>query len=210
MAREYYCTRSWTHNDQWINEFVFPYKDDGFYLELGAGHWMNESATYVLEQRGWSGISFEPHYDHYQAFVQNRKNPCLRAAVWHYTGRVKFVMPCKSPFRGGVQIVRNSRQRERDESEGFLETRVPCVSLKDALPEESTPTTIDFICMDVEGGEEVILQTFPFDRFKVGAWHIETRSPNWTDDILAKNGYKNVDNPLNTTGRHNRYYLPEH
>ena len=58
------------------------YKNDGFYVELGAYHSKNGSNTYHLEtDYTWSGVSFEIVDEKREEFELNRKNPCFGDAL---------------------------------------------------------------------------------------------------------------------------------
>jgi hypothetical protein len=53
------------------------YKDQGFYVEIGAHHSKNISNTYVLEKYyNWDGVSFEIIPEYVEEFNLNRKNKC--------------------------------------------------------------------------------------------------------------------------------------
>jgi hypothetical protein len=199
------CGKSGSNNDRWLTEVVFPGKTDGFYLELGAGHWENESASYPLEELGWSGVSFEISKHLVDAFNDNRSNECFWFAVWTRLGTIDCVFPARNEFRAGVARVRNERQLKRDATQHARTSTIACIPFSSmALPDH-----IDAVVIDIEGAEKEVVPTFPFDSHTVGAWIIETASPWWLIELMASHGYKEVRNPLNTAGLHNRYFLPE-
>lgn len=70
-----------------------------------------------------------------------------------------------------------------------LETRV----LSEILDEANAPNFIDYFSLDTEGSEEVILRTFPFNKYTFGTITVEhnNEEPKRTNirAILERNGY---------------------
>lgn len=61
---------------------ALDYKRQGFYVELGAFHSVDQSNTYYLEKDfEWSGVSFEIDEDRRKEFIANRKNKCYGDAL---------------------------------------------------------------------------------------------------------------------------------
>jgi hypothetical protein len=208
------CTKSGTNNDRWLIEHVFPGKTDGFYLELGMGHPILESATYNLELLGWSGVSYEPNPDLLGGFSQ-RRNPVVPMAVWTHTGLVHFTRPKNDPYRAGVASVRFPHQKERDAARGADLESVPCIAFMDVLKHAdrfcagAKAGYIDAICIDIEGAEVEILKTFVPHSYLVGAWTIESADPGSLIPLMASYGYRRVTNPFNTTAAYEYYFLPD-
>ena len=51
---------------------------EGYYVEIGAGHYKDQSNTYNLEKdHGWKGVSIDISADMTDGFNKNRSNPCL-------------------------------------------------------------------------------------------------------------------------------------
>jgi Methyltransferase FkbM domain len=55
--------------------------------------------------------------------------------------------------------------------------RVPTRPLADILADQGL-SRIDYVSIDIEGGELAVLSTFPFDRFEIGAWSVEVNEPS--------------------------------
>lgn len=201
------CIKSGTNNDRWLIEHVFPGKTDGFYLELGMGHPILESATYNLELLGWSGVSYEPNQDLIGGFSK-RRNHVWPLAVWVYDGDVAFTRPKFDPYRAGVASVRFPHQKERDAARGADTELVPCVSFISVL-EATCRTHFDAVCIDIEAAEIEILKTFDPNEYTVGAWTIESADPGNLIPLMASYGYRRVTNPFNTTAAYEYYFLPD-
>ena len=228
------CELSGSNNDRWITEVIYPDKTDGFYVELGAGDWMKESASYPLEQLGWRGVSVEMNPYFAGQFAENRRNPCVHAAIWKSNGNIEAIFPQKNVFRAGVSCIRSRHQQKWDAKQKVLKDWVPTVTweklfssnyrfLKPTITsmwnydstiklyemDTSVPNHIDAIIIDIEGAEKTVMPLFPFNVCTVGAWIIETSAPRWLHDLMSFYGYMEVENPLNTGGKHNRYFLNE-
>jgi len=204
------CTRSGTNNDRWLIEEVFPGKTDGFYLEIGLGSPVMESATWNLEQLGWDGISFEPNPQLYLQSWWVRKNKVVHAAVYGTAppnGMIDFIVTHTEPHRSGIAAARNRRQKDRD-LRGYYVTQVPCISIAAALKATGL-SHIDAICIDAENSELPILSRFDNAIYKVGAWIVETCHPNALRKQMDSLGYREVKNRFNTTVHHEHYFLPK-
>lgn len=54
-------------------------KDNGYYVEIGAGHYKDGNHSYPLEtQHNWKGVSIETSERLVNEFISNRKNPCIK------------------------------------------------------------------------------------------------------------------------------------
>ena len=66
-------------------------------------------------------------------------------------------------------------------------------TLADILDEQSI-AQVDFLSLDVEGGEVGILESFPFDRIDVDVWSIENNAQSSEIPTLMRdNGYDLVE-----------------
>lgn len=53
-------------------------KRNGFYIEIGSGHHINDNNTFLLEKKyGWSGVGFEIHRGVCDEYNLHRSNKCL-------------------------------------------------------------------------------------------------------------------------------------
>lgn len=59
---------------------VLNEKRNGFYVEIGVGHWKNINNTYLLEtQYNWTGVGLEINDYHCNQYNRHRRNPCVNA-----------------------------------------------------------------------------------------------------------------------------------
>jgi FkbM family methyltransferase len=201
--------------DRWVVEEVFPGRSSpGFYIEAGAADGVAASNTYVLETMGWTGILCEPNAKFFERLVSNRpKSICRRACLSDVDGEIDFIEAgylgtaprhVESTFasRGLVLSEHENYQVDADGSPA-VRSLVPAIRLDTLLQEVNAPRVIDYLSLDLEGGEFIALSSFPFDAYQVLAMTIENHF--WADGeivdadhcepvraLLAEKGYRLV------------------
>jgi FkbM family methyltransferase len=180
--------------DRWIIEEIFPRMRDGFFVELGAGDGFTGSDTFVLEREyGWKGLCIEPNPILFRKLTRNvrRACTCVRACVDASTGPVDFAI---DGDRSGIvasdtdnsPAIRSTRLQEL-----YAARRVRVLktcSLAEILAKHGAPKVINYLSLDVEGAEERILSSFPFNRFDVLALTVE-RPTKRIHQILTSAGF---------------------
>ena len=78
---------------------------------------------------------------------------------------------------------KNTNRRRRSSEERYT------VSLRSVFGKFNVPRTVDYLSLDVEGAEELIMADFPFDSHIVRFITIERPKPG-LQQILKQNGYK--------------------
>lgn len=156
----------------------FEGKRDGFFVEIGAFDGVSFSNTYFFEAVGWSGILVEAVPEMIAAARQHRPfSRCVHAVVGSAVGRSRFHV-VNGP--GGVATLSFSeadelhRDRVRKEGGSIREIQVPLQTLDAILGEVDAP--IDFISIDVEGGELEVLKGFSLDKYQPRVLVVEDNS----------------------------------
>lgn len=168
--------------DRWVAEQVFNYKPRGFFLEIGAFDGMFLSNTFWLEKNlGWSGVCIEADPGTFGILRRNRKCACLNACVGASGGEVQFTVG-QGPYSAKL-----SKSCAKDNSSTELMT-FRCVSLGDILRKTKAPFTIDYLSLDVEGMEDEVMATFPFDKYHFRCATIE-RPSECLRSTMRKHGY---------------------
>jgi FkbM family methyltransferase len=130
---------------------------EGFFVEFGAADGKTISNTYLLETEfGWKGILAEPCRAFHDQLERNRKCQIDHRAVWTSTGEELSFSESTDAFLSGVA------------SPFYLNAKIPVsdsylvktVTLTDLLSEYRAPEVIDFLSIDIEGGEKEILEKF--------------------------------------------------
>jgi hypothetical protein len=77
--------------DKWVVEF-FKFKENGFFLDIGAYDGIEYSNSYYLEKNlNWNGICIEANPTIYKKLISNRNCECLNVAVTDYSGKANFI-----------------------------------------------------------------------------------------------------------------------
>lgn len=183
--------------DTWVLERT-QYKRNGFFVEFGATDGVLLSNTWLLENEfGWQGICAEPNPEFFEQLRNNRSCVVSDACIGESTGDlVEFV------FAGayGGQTKFSGVDQHYSKRRAYIETgrvaKLSTVSLHDLLKLYSAPKDIDYISIDVEGGEFDVLKSFPFSEWNVRLLTIEhnfseTRSK--IRELLTAQGYKCIE-----------------
>lgn len=182
--------------DQKIDE-ILKQKENGIFIDIGAHNGIAFSNTYFLEkQRGWDGFCFEPHPRVYNDLVKNRKCKCINKGVgknadnlefWEITGYAEML----SGFSPNYSMDHIKRiEREILNNGGSKDIKnIEIIGFMDFLLSESI-SHIDYLSMDIEGGEEEILMSIDFNKIEISVLSIEN---NYNDpkiiNYMKNKGY---------------------
>ena len=137
-----------------------------YFVEFGACDGKFISNTLLLERQfGWQGILAETSVKWHDDLKRNRPSSKIDTrCVWSETGhRVLFCEFAEDEFGTESAIVVNEPNSSKLISEKY---EVETVSLLDLLQQHNAPRCIDFLSIDVEGGEYEVLKNFPFAEYE--------------------------------------------
>lgn len=187
-------------NDEFVYKYVFPNKLDGYFVEIGACNGINNSQCYFFEKTlGWDGIAVEPQKKHSTDLIKNRKNACTKCI-----GDKKCVVNFTESFRSGLsgitQVLKDHEKIEPKKTGWRKENAnydVDMITIFDLFSEYNAPNEIDFLGMDCEGAEYMILDHYFSNNVK---YHIRfiALEVGRSDliDLVLKNNYSEIKNPL--------------
>ena len=175
MIRKLY---SQAGQDEWVLRSVFNWKTGGYFLDIGAAEGVELSNTYALEKYfAWNGICVEADPQSFAKLRKNRRCATIQACLAGTEGKVAFAT--RPTFYGGII---------EPSVEGSDVIEVEAITISRLLVEQSAPNTIDYLTIDVEGAEDDILSSFPFQSHRFLCATIERPGPKLRS-ILAENGY---------------------
>ena len=163
--------------DRWVEEY-FKGKP-GFFVEVGAYDGIVLSNTYFLESIGWTGILVEPDPAMAARCRQNRpKCPLYECAAVGSDAMKEItfnVVDGGEVYSAAGELT--ELQQKRLEGWG-LQSRKMTVAAKtlDAMLTEVGPPRVDFVSIDVEGGEADILRGFDLARWRPRVVMVEVNS----------------------------------
>ena len=170
----------------------------GRYVEVGANHPTQDSATRAFYDRGWSGLTVEPVP--YFADLHREERPrdtLVQAAVTDQDqGEVTLHVVPGTGLSTIVDAVSDQHAAAGIASE---ELSVPAIRLDALLADQgwSEDDDIHFLLVDVEGAEQAVLRSIDLRRWRPWVLVIEATKPNstasthgeWEDGVLAA-GYE--------------------
>jgi hypothetical protein len=175
--------------DLWAAYVLGSGKPGGYYVDLGSGNGVVGSNTKLLDDRGWKGICI----DAFPRNMQTRSCRVVTAAVAGVSGeRVRFRA---GGDWGGIESTLGPASLPR--ASAAPEVEFTTVTLDDILDQAKAPPYIDYMSVDIEGGELAALRALSFDRHKIGGLTIEV---NYDDHenreaihrLMTEKGYTRV------------------
>lgn len=169
----FYSSHSQFGEDMMLRGF-FGNKKNGFYVDIGAHHPIFYSNTYHFYLRGWSGINIEATPEVITLFNKKRPrdknlNVCVGESSENLVTFYEFDQPALNTTQSEVA--------KESEAKGFklvrkreMQTQNINELLKEKLPSNKQ---IDFLTIDIEGLDFVVLQTLDFEHFSPKAIVVE-------------------------------------
>ncbi|HEX9389984.1 MAG TPA: FkbM family methyltransferase [Usitatibacteraceae bacterium] len=168
--------------------------ENGFYIDVGAQHPIEDSVSRAFYENGWRGIHIEPAQFYANLLRENRPDETvLQTAISTEAGVMKFFeIPGTGISTGDPAIAKQHRER------GFPihETTVSCITLASVF-KSCAGKEIHWLKIDVEGMEKQVLEGWKPARARPWIVVVESTLPltqigshdDWEPLILEK-GYK--------------------
>lgn len=167
---------------------LFKEKKGGFFLDLAANDAVNLSNTYKLEAlHDWTGICVEPNPMYWQNLAHRKCHVAAAVVGKERMERVKFRMyrdMWRRGASGGIEDFIDPNIPKSNERPDILYT----VPIKEVLERYHAPYLIDYLSLDIEGAEYLVMKDFPFSDYKFKVMTVERPSQELTD-LLYANGY---------------------
>ena len=164
----------------------------GFFLEIGANDGFTLSNTAYLENEfGWKGILVEANKK-YMTSLANRKNSIIvNKAVSLQHGEAEFI---DAGLYGGLKSCLDDTHYQHTKDATSI--KVECMGLQEILDNAGAPSRIDFVSIDVEGGEVPIVEQLVSvnQRFRCGCIEYNERMDDYEkmSRLLENAGYRVV------------------
>jgi len=156
--------------DKFLNECIFNHKKTGFFVEIGAHDGVSFSNSYFFEKNlQWTGICVEPNPNVFNTLQTNRNCICEQICISDSHAKKPFLL-CNGymlEMYSGLLDTYDPRHLDRIYTEmnifggGKQIILIDCCTLK-SLFEKHKVTHIDFLSIDIEGGEKTALQSIDF------------------------------------------------
>jgi FkbM family methyltransferase len=184
--------------DKFINNSYFRSMKNGFFVEIGAYNGIDGSNCYFFEKfLNWSGIAIEPSTSQFLLLQKNRKCKCINKAVAKKNEKIEFI----DVIEGYTQmsgINNSSYQKTLEIIKKDLRTVLDKKIIEAATFSDIVEYNylIDYLSIDVEGGEMDILESIDFNLYKIKVLSIENNYPNEInyEKYLSDKGFCYIDN----------------
>ncbi len=189
--------KSQVSQDKFLNEILFKNKKNGFFVDIGAHDGYTGSNTWFFEKDlDWNGICIEPISAVFTKLCKNRSCICINACASNKNEFIPFInVTGYAEMLSGMVENYHPLHLERLEREikqeggSYKIIEVPCYKINDILKRFEV-TVIDYLSLDIEGGEYELLQSLDFNVYKVTAISVEN---NYNDsrirDYLTSTGF---------------------
>jgi FkbM family methyltransferase len=183
------------HREEVIVRDFFGDRTGGCFVDVGAGHWSEDSTTYYLERHlGWSGAAVDARAELAAEWAQHRpRSRFFNYIVTDHSGTQDIL------FAAGPL---SSTDRAHADAWGFPPDgpvrRVPTITL-DELLELAGLGPIGFLSIDIERGEQSALEAFDICRHRPELVCMEVgfiRVRAWALEWFGAHGYRRVDRYL--------------
>lgn len=197
---------------------------EGYFVDVGASDGITYSNTYLLENAyGWKGICVEPVPEEYQKLVQCRPGSiCVGSPMLDVSGKEVLFRVSEQYSDADNNIIRGTLlsgiedylKAHPSAQEGKPLT-MHTQTLTEVLDRYEAPAVMDYLSLDTEGSELLILQGLDWKRYTFRLIHVEHNliEPNRLHirEFLEGKGYRFVrQNQWDDEYEHTVYTTPNH
>ena len=134
-----------------------------YFIDLAANDALKLSNTFLLEQNGWKGLCLEPNPMYWHRLATLRTCTVVGAFIGGNQGEDghEIDVELTTGVMGGIV------------GEGFDNTKASAtnekrnlVSLQTVFQETNAPSIIDYLSLDVEGAETLVMEHFPWHLYR--------------------------------------------
>ncbi|MCK4934666.1 MAG: FkbM family methyltransferase [Simkaniaceae bacterium] len=188
--------------DKYVYETFFKDQPSGTFVEIGAYDGIILSNTYFFEKElGWKGLCIEPNPYRFQDLLQNRNCYSVEGAIGKKRGSLEFCC-----IKGGPEMLSGLVSEYDPRHVQWINREVRAArAKKEFFPVEVYPLVdllleiqinhVDFLSLDTEGGELLILKAIDFNRVSIDVITVENNyGTKEIEKFLTSCGYKKVRN----------------
>ncbi|RDU67593.1 FkbM family methyltransferase [Helicobacter didelphidarum] len=155
---------------------ILKHKKHGFFVDIAAHDGISSNNTLLFERLGWNGFCVEANPETFKKLQQNRKCDCYNKAVFSKNIGITRFATTSADFLDTLEITMTKNHKERMEnvSSGNVKyIEVQTITFNELMANYPDVTHIDFMSLDVEGGELEVLKGIDFDKYTFGVMTIE-------------------------------------
>merc|ERR1740121_5239 len=174
----------------WFVASVFGCKKGGTFIDLAANDYKFLSNTLLLERDfGWEGTCIEANKDYLDGLASRQCRTVIAAVGAPKNKKIGFCIQgnrgVTSQVMGGANLTKPCPVTGQPPQQFYL------ASFREILQAAQAPVAIDYMSLDIEGAETMVMRMFPFDQYTVKLLNIETMSKE-LEKSLKTNGYEKL------------------
>jgi FkbM family methyltransferase len=184
---------SYTQNlEDYHLSLAFAGQKTGTYVDIGAGHPIADNVSFWFYERGWRGIAVEPQAELFGLYSRLRpRDIAVCGLIGRQCGETDFHIVDR--LHGFSTTLEHVAKEARQFGAGYRTVRMPVITLA-SLCEQHGTDEIDFLKIDVEGGEADVLRGGDWVRYRPKIVVVEAVTPGsgqpaweeWEPFLLAQ------------------------
>lgn len=182
-------------------KYLHAFGNNGFFVDIGANDGITFSNSLLYEELGWQGVCVEPHPRAFSVLSDRRSCICVNACVSSETKKVNFLQVdgCPEMLSGILEfydprhLSRVDLEIRRDGgSKKIIE--IDSYTYEDLSIKYNIPSHVQYLSIDVEGGELNVLQSINFSKFSFDILGVENNFGDAVvENYLKQFGYAKID-----------------
>ena len=168
---------------------IFDGKRDGYFVDLAANHPIAKSNTRTLERDfGWRGLCIDGNEEFLMLLLKRRSCQVVGAIVssdadayvdyrrWTGKGGSGSAGTWQHALSGIVGFdnklnvtedmnAKHVQGSHKGSGVNYRDVKSASTRLEDILRKHNAPSTIEYLSLDVEGAEEMVMRSFPFQNY---------------------------------------------
>lgn len=198
ILKEYSLSKSQLYQDLFVI-YSLGEKVNGTFLEYGGTDGVDLSNTFLLEKKfKWNGVLSEPSTQWHTSLKKNRPNcKIINECIYSESGKK---LDFFTSYHGELSTLEQFRDSDISSMPGNTKARnhkgfnhqVMSISLNDVFIKYFDSSPIDYMSVDTEGSELLILENFDFKKFSpkiVTVEHNFTEAQKKLDELFFTNNY---------------------
>ncbi|OEZ33327.1 SAM-dependent methyltransferase [Francisella endosymbiont of Amblyomma maculatum] len=178
-----YATKSYSQEgEDLILNRIFEYQQEGFYIDVGAHHPKRFSNTYFFYKKGWMGINIDAMPGSMKLFNKFRPRDInIEKLISDKAQTLTYYAFNELALNGFSKEISEERDGEGNYFIKFTKD-IQTLTLAEVLNKNlSEHQKIDFLSLDVEGLDFIVLKSHDFKRYRPKVILIEILKNNLTD-----------------------------
>mmetsp|Transcript_53371 Transcript_53371/g.100086 ORF Transcript_53371/g.100086 Transcript_53371/m.100086 type:complete len:323 (-) Transcript_53371:35-1003(-) len=158
-------------------------KSQGYFVDIASNDARKLSNTWFLEKFGnWGGVCIEANAEYMYGYSGRQCSLYVAAVGTPVDSVAEFVF--RGVYGGIVGDEMRNKQARPDQVH-----KLPLAALSDILMDAGAPAVIDYLSLDVEGAETLVMTDFPYGKYTFKIITVELPQPELRRQF-QRNGYR--------------------